>query len=117
LIGVKTENGVEYITRFEHFRGLMPDETYEGIIEWINKEGLKYEDIIENLKRDLSSAQENTDVSELRCNELEDDANKTREVVQSWCNEIRNLIIDESLDVDVKNETIELINKIYNCID
>jgi hypothetical protein len=116
LIGVKTENGVEYITRFDHFRGLMPDETYEGIIEWINKEGMKYEDIIEDLKRDLSSEQENNDTTELRCNELEDDANKTREIVQSWCNEIRD-IIDESLDVNVKNEAIELINKIYNYLD
>lgn len=37
MIGIKTSDGVEYITKLEHFRGLMPDETYEGLTEYISK--------------------------------------------------------------------------------
>jgi hypothetical protein len=106
LIGVKTITGVEYITKIEHFRGLMPDETYEGLIEWIDKEGIKYEDIIDDLKYDLSSAQENAADYELKCDELEEAANKTRKLVQVWCDEIET-IIKNNLGDDVKNKVIE----------
>lgn len=61
MIGCKTKNGIEYITKLEHFRGLMSENTYQALKEFLNNQNKEYQEQIDDLEDELNSLQEETD--------------------------------------------------------
>jgi len=72
MVGCMTNNGVEYITKLEHFRDLVPEEVYDALNDFFNNEKFRYQGKINDLKSDLEDLQENYEWLEIKCDDLND---------------------------------------------
>jgi len=88
MIACDIKSGVQYITKFEHFRELMNEEVYSALAEFLNENVKDYQEMIDDITSELSSAIDDAEVSESNCNDLDSQlSNMTSEIED---------IIDES---------------------
>ena len=121
LIGCITENGVAYITKLEDFRDLMSEDVYQALEEFLNIYRIPYQYKIEDLESELFSAQEDADMSDLHCDELETEISHIRDTVQDLCMKIQDSI-NWKYDLysgyqDMMQKIDELVDKINDAVE
>lgn len=82
MIGCETENGVEYITKLEHFKDLINENTYQALEEFLNNNKEQYQDIIDDLNSDLDSLQEDYDLLDNNYDDLQKRCNDSDEAYE-----------------------------------
>lgn len=95
MIGVKTADGVEYITKFEHFRGLMPDETYEALEKYIEK-------LIEDNAEHISFLQEKIEEAKEETSDEEVKLARLQWIYAGLCDDF--IFVRDALKIFLKNE-------------
>ena len=120
LIRCVTENGVEYITKLEHFRKLMDDNTYQALEEFLNNRKEQYQDKIDDLESELYSAKEDYDLLDNQNDDLRNELSSIRDTVQDLCKKIQDSI-DWKYDLysgyqDMMQNIDELVDKINEAV-
>ncbi|MBU5331763.1 hypothetical protein KQI61_06100 [Anaerocolumna aminovalerica] len=72
MIGCMTNNGVEYITKIEHFKNLVPEEVYDVLKDFLRNEEHQHQDKINDLESELSDLQDNYDLLDIGYDELQE---------------------------------------------
>lgn len=70
MIGCVTENGVEYITKLEHFKDLIKPEVFDALITYLNAEHCNYQAIIDDLKSELCGSNEDYELLDSQNDDL-----------------------------------------------
>lgn len=121
MISCQTDNGIEHITRFEHFRDIIPEEIYSALEAWMSKEELKYEEITREIKWELSCVEEAAEAYASRSDNLENELSNIKISIKYLCEKIQDAI-DWKYDsysgyqdmmVGI-NELVEQINKVVD---
>ena len=88
MIGCVTENGVEYITKLEHFRDLMSENTYQALEEFLSNDKEQYQDIIDDLESEISSLKDDIETSD---NNFDDLQGSYDNLVEGVCDVIKDV--------------------------
>jgi chromosome segregation ATPase len=78
MIGCDTKNGVEYITKLEHFRDLMEPEVFCALLLFLENDKYQYQDRIDDLESELNSLQEDYDLLDSNYDDIDSELENVR---------------------------------------
>ncbi len=86
MISCQTKNGVEYITKLEHFRDIVEESTYEALVNFIEQNRYNFQERIDDLNAELEDVQSDLFDAEQHADYLEEALSK----IQTRINDILN---------------------------
>lgn len=84
MISCNTDNGVEYITKLEHFRDLVSDNVYNSFVEFIRKTNYDSDEIIDEMKLEISGLEGDIDGLNTTIDDLESENFNLREELDGF---------------------------------